>query len=181
MKDLDEIREYMVANCKFVDDCKKHCNLDDQRFCKHYEAGMMIINRIWAMPNKWTFQIQPIKELVSRYVGDGKGWIDPFAGMTSPAEITNDLNPECPAKYHMDALDFLKQLDGQYKGVLFDPPYSAEQCLRKYIPIQGGRLAGRNIGQGAKTKSHTKFRLVVSPFLFVGTVPALGRNEVSSY
>lgn len=51
----------------------------------------MIINRVWAMPNKWTFQIQPITELIKRYVGDGKGWIDPFAGMTSPAEITNDL------------------------------------------------------------------------------------------
>lgn len=28
------------------------------------------------MPNKFTFQIKPIKEILSRYVGDGIGWID---------------------------------------------------------------------------------------------------------
>ncbi len=61
-----------------------------------------IINRFWAMPNKWTFQIKPIAELLTRYVGDGKGWIDPFAGMYSPAEITNDLNPEMKALFHKD-------------------------------------------------------------------------------
>lgn len=95
----------------------------------------MIINRVWAMPNKWTFQIPPIRDLVARYVGDGKGWIDPFAGMTSPAEFTNDLNPEMPAKFHLDALDFLKQLQGQYKGVLFDPPYSYRQVQECYAGV----------------------------------------------
>lgn len=93
----------------------------------------MIVNRIWAMANKWTFQIPPITELISRYVGDGKGWIDPFAGMTSPAEITNDLNPEAKAKYHLDAESFANKLNGhRYNGVLFDPPYSMEQCKRSY-------------------------------------------------
>ena len=55
-------------------------------YCK-----VMKMNRVWAMPNKWTFKIPPIAELLARYVGDGKGWIDPFAGMYSPAEFTNDL------------------------------------------------------------------------------------------
>ena len=59
------------------------------------------------MPNKWTFQIPPIRDLVARYVGDGKGWIDPFAGMSSPAEFTNDLNPAMPAQCHLDALNFI--------------------------------------------------------------------------
>jgi hypothetical protein len=95
----------------------------------------MIINRVWAMPNKWTFKIIPIKELVNRYVGDGKGWIDPFAGMTSPAEITNDLNPENPAKYHMDAFDFVDILDGEYNGCLFDPPYSLSAVSMFYKGI----------------------------------------------
>jgi len=91
----------------------------------------MKINRVWAMPNKWTFQIPPIAELLARYVGDGKGWIDPFAGMTSPAEFTNDLNPDSPAKYHLDALEFLnQQMDA--RGILFDPPYSYEQYIRSY-------------------------------------------------
>lgn len=109
----------------------------------------MIINRAWSMPDKWTFQIKPIAELVARYVGDGKGWIDPFAGETSPAEITNDLNPDRPAKYHLDALDFLKQLDGQYKGVLFDPPYSQRQVKECYeglgrgFTMRDGQIANR--------------------------------------
>ena len=84
----------------------------------------MIINRIWAMPNKWTFKIKPINILINKYCIDFKNWIDPFAGMTSPAEITNDLNPKSCAKYNMKALDFAKMLDGKYDGVLFDPPYS---------------------------------------------------------
>ena len=95
----------------------------------------MEINRVWAMPNKWTFTIPPITQLVNKYVGDGKGWIDPFAGMNSPAEITNDLNPNTPAQHHLDALEFLNQLEGQYKGVIFDPPYSLRQIQECYQSI----------------------------------------------
>ena len=84
------------------------------------------------MPSRWTFQIKPIADLLAKYVGDGKRWIDPFAGEHSPAEITNDLNPDRPTTYHLDALDFLKTLTGEYDGCLFDPPYSEEQCLRSY-------------------------------------------------
>ena len=104
----------------------------------------MIINRCWAMPSRWTFQIKPIAQLIARYVGDGKGWIDPFAGMTSPAEFTNDLNPEMPAGWHMDALDFCNQLEGQYKGVLFDPPYSYQQMKECYAEIGAGTITGRH-------------------------------------
>jgi hypothetical protein len=96
------------------------------------------------MPNRWTFQIPPIAELVARYVGNGKGWIDPFAGMTSPAEITNDLNPDSPAKFHLDALDFLKQLQGKYRGVLFDPPYSYQQMKECYSEIGTGEITSRH-------------------------------------
>lgn len=32
------------------------------------------------MPSRWTFTIPPIADLLAKYVGDGKGWIDPFAG-----------------------------------------------------------------------------------------------------
>ena len=27
----------------------------------------MIIKRTWAMPNKWTFQIKPINQLIYKY------------------------------------------------------------------------------------------------------------------
>ena len=95
----------------------------------------MKITRQWAMPSMHTFSIEPIRQLICRYVGDGKGWIDPFAGENSPAEITNDLNPEKPAKYHMHALDFAKMLDGTYNGCLFDPPYSLTQVKECYASI----------------------------------------------
>jgi hypothetical protein len=93
----------------------------------------MIIKRKWAMPNKWTFTIKPIKELVNKYVKDGKNWVDPFAGFNSPAKITNDLNPKTNAKYHMKALDFVKLLsNNKYDGALFDPPYSGRQVSECY-------------------------------------------------
>lgn len=95
----------------------------------------MIFSRQWAMPNKWTFLIEPIAYLIGRYVGDGKGWIDPFAGENSSAEITNDLNPARPTDFHMEADEFLKNLPGHYKGILFDPPYSPRQIKEVYEEI----------------------------------------------
>jgi len=93
-------------------------------------------SRVWAMPNRWTFRIKPIAELLSRYVGNGKGWVDPFAGMSSPAETTNDLNPKVNAQWHLDALDFLRILPvDSYKGLLFDPPYSPRQVKECYDSV----------------------------------------------
>jgi hypothetical protein len=109
----------------------------------------MIINRVWAMPNKWTFQIKPIAELLARYVGDGKGWIDPFAGEYSPAEITNDIDPERITNYHLEAIEFARWVNIKARGILFDPPYSLEQCKRVYenvgrkFTMRDGQICGR--------------------------------------
>ena len=94
----------------------------------------MKIERKWAMPSKHTFTIKPIAELLSRYVlADGKDWIDPFAGENSPAEYTNDHNPEKPTKYHLEAKDFVETLAKNYhEGALFDPPYSYRQVSEHY-------------------------------------------------
>ena len=95
----------------------------------------MIITRVWAMPNRWTFKIKPIADLLTRYVGNGRGWVDPFAGENSPAEFTNDLNPIRPTLFHKHAKDFALGLDGLYEGALFDPPYSltqVKQCYAKF-------------------------------------------------
>ncbi len=59
------------------------------------------------MPSAHTFTIKPIGELISRYVGSGKNWVDPFAGFNSPSEITNDLNPEAPTTHHVEAIVFM--------------------------------------------------------------------------
>lgn len=98
-------------------------------------ASFIPIVREWAMPSKHTFLIKPIGRLVKKYVGGGTGWIDPFAGENSPAEITNDLNPEKPAMYHLHAKDFANELEGKFEGVLFDPPYSLTQVKECYDGI----------------------------------------------
>jgi hypothetical protein len=92
----------------------------------------MKINRIWAMPSMHTFTIPPIAKLIGRYIGNGVGWIDPFAGENSPAEITNDLNPSKPTKFHLHAKEFCEQINGEFNGVLFDPPYSLRQTKECY-------------------------------------------------
>lgn len=92
----------------------------------------MIINRVASRASAWTFTIPPFKDLLSKYVGDGKGWVDPFAGYNSPAEITNDFDPESPVKYHMDSLEFSRDIVKSAKGVIFDPPYSYRQITEHY-------------------------------------------------
>ena len=69
----------------------------------------MEITRVWAMPNRWTFTIKPIKEILEQYVNGGL-WVDPFAGKNSPASLTNDINPERDTDSNMDALEFLRGL-----------------------------------------------------------------------
>jgi hypothetical protein len=92
----------------------------------------MKIERMWAMPNKWTFTIKPIKQLL-REECSGQNWVDPFAGMNSPAEFTNDLDLNIKTTSHKDALMFLKGLKtAKYDGVLFDPPYSITQARQCY-------------------------------------------------
>lgn len=90
------------------------------------------IERIWAMPNKNTFEIKPIYDLILEELTDGC-WIDPFANRNKLATITNDLSLEFDTDYHLDALDFLKLFnDSSIDGVLYDPPYSPRQISECY-------------------------------------------------
>lgn len=90
------------------------------------------IERVWAMPNKNTFDIKPIHELIVEELTDGL-WIDPFANTNKLASVTNDLNPDYDTDYHMDALDFMKMFDSDsIDGVLYDPPYSPRQVSECY-------------------------------------------------
>lgn len=90
------------------------------------------IERAWAMPSPWTFQIPPIKKLLDKYVKDGKGWVDPFSGRSTLAEFRNDLDPRTPCESHLDAAEYCKSLSGEFEGVLFDPPYSGRQVKELY-------------------------------------------------
>ena len=101
----------------------------------------MMIERKWEMPNRYTFKMKAIASLLAEEMA-GK-WADPFCGQFSPAQIRNDADESNNAEHHMDGLDFLKSLAAEsVDGVLFDPPYSTEQALRKYKPKQNG-TAGR--------------------------------------
>ena len=92
----------------------------------------IVMERVWAMPNKNTFEIKPIKALIEEELTDGL-WIDPFANRNKLATVTNDLNTEYDTDYHMDALDFMKMFeDNSVEGVLYDPPYSPRQVSECY-------------------------------------------------
>lgn len=92
----------------------------------------MNIYRSWAMPNKQTFDIKPIKEFILRNKKEGI-IIDPFANKNRIANITNDLDPQYNCDFNVDAYDFLKQFDdNSIDTVLFDPPYSPRQVSESY-------------------------------------------------
>lgn len=87
------------------------------------------------MPNKDTFSIKPIAELLDKYLDPELKVIDPFSNgrYMSMNIVTNDLDETKPADYHMDALDFLKLAkSGHFDVVLFDPPYSPRQVSEVY-------------------------------------------------
>lgn len=97
------------------------------------ETQNIRIDRVWSMPNKNTFEIKPIKELLEDEVDLSQLWIDPFANRNKIANITNDLNTEYETDYHLDALEFLKMFDDEsVDGVLYDPPYSPRQVSECY-------------------------------------------------
>lgn len=79
----------------------------------------MIIRREWAMPNKQTFTIKPIKELLEKYIPCYKNehlCLDPF-----------------PFEYSKDATVYLNEKqDDCYYNAVFDPPYSPRQLKESY-------------------------------------------------
>lgn len=96
----------------------------------------MIINRKWAMPNSRTFDINPIRQLILKYL---RGYsVDPFAKDCHLATLTNDLDTNTTADRHEDALDFLKSIpDNSVDTMLYDPPYSPRQVSECYKKIGG--------------------------------------------
>ena len=70
----------------------------------------MQINRKFCMPNKETFKIKGIRELIQKYISTDKIWIDPFARnsiFNDWCVATNDLNTTCETTHHLPAIDFL--------------------------------------------------------------------------
>lgn len=108
---------------------RQQVGVGDGSFLK---GDIMEITRIWAMPNKWTFKIKPIRELLDHH-SVGNGWADPFCGESNLCEYRNDLNPEnTNADYHLEAIDFMVKVPEGLSGVVFDPPYSLTQVSKSY-------------------------------------------------
>ena len=107
----------------------------------------LLIEREWAMPSRDTFTIPAIAcwihEELNRDERLDRGLvIDPFAGFSRIADVTNDLNPSCETDYQLDALDFLRWFsDESVDAVLFDPPYSLRQ-LKECYDGRGMALTG---------------------------------------
>jgi hypothetical protein len=99
----------------------------------------MKFSRTWAMPSADTFSIKPIGDFVKRYLLNVKYHsVDPFARSSCLAEYTNDINPNTIAKYHLDAVDFLKHMKGSGVWadlVILDMPYSPRQISECYKEI----------------------------------------------
>jgi hypothetical protein len=140
---------------------------------------MLEISRCWAMPNKWTFLIPPIADLLKEEVGAGlfqnKIWLDPFAGQHSPAQIRNDLNPNANAQTHLDARTFLRQQkDNSVDGVLFDPPYSPRQIKEVYEGI-GTPLTGDETNMSFWSDCKNEISRIITPG---GKVICFGWNSM---
>ena len=98
----------------------------------------MKMRRVWAMPNSETFSIKPVRAFIDEHLAGRDVVVDPFARNAQIASITNDLNPETSAQYHMDSVSFLEMLarrNLRADAILFDPPYSPRQIKECYDGI----------------------------------------------
>ena len=137
----------------------------------------MKISRIWAMPNKWTFTIKPIRELLSREVNGY--WCDPYAGENSPAQVRNDLNGKY--EFCMDAWEFLKtRKNGEFDGVLIDPPYSLRQVSEHYKKA-GIKITGWHTSAGYNSALKNEVARILKPggkaICFGWNSMGLGKNR----
>lgn len=90
------------------------------------------------MPNADTFSMEPIENELSKLITKEMIVIDPFARNSKFGTITNDINPETKATYHLDAHEFADELVKQNivaDIILFDPPYSPRQLKEVYENI----------------------------------------------
>ena len=102
------------------------------------------------MPNKWTFEMNPVKEFLGRWLIPGTNIADPFSGKSTIANLRNDL-----AHGGKDAIewcyDLLPEWDNKVDAVLFDPPYSPRQISECYKGI-GRKVTMKDTQSGSLYK-----------------------------
>lgn len=116
---------------------------------------MAVMSRTWAMPNRWTYSIKPIGELLQKYKV-GQGWVDPFCGESQWAEYSTDL------RLGIDAIEALRKHEyDSVEGVLFDPPYSPRQIKECYELV--GRKVTQQDTQNQWTDEKNRAALIIKP------------------
>jgi hypothetical protein len=97
---------------------------------------MVAFDHIRCPLHRYTFSVRPIRDWVE---GACEGHVlNLFAGNTllNVVETRNDLDPEMPAAYHLDALAFLRSWKGpRFKTILLDPPYAYRKSMELYKGI----------------------------------------------
>jgi len=86
--------------------------------------------------NRYTFSVTPIRVWVEKNC-EGRT-LNLFAGKTKlfVDEVRNDLDGEMLADYHMDALAFVLDWNGEkFNTVLLDPPYAYRKSMEMYKGI----------------------------------------------
>ena len=86
--------------------------------------------------HRYTFSVKAIRHWVEQTC-EGRV-LNLFAGSTKLTlnETRNDLDPDMPADYHLDALAFLRGWSGEkFNTILLDPPYAFRKSMELYKGI----------------------------------------------
>ena len=117
----------------------------------------MKFSRVFCMPSADTFTIDPIAELLARWLPTGV-IVDPFARNSMIGTVRNDLNPAMSEQSHLPAEEFLSGVTSlSADAVLFDPPYSPRQISECYQSV--GLKCSMEDTQGARLNSACKVEI----------------------
>jgi len=112
----------------------------------HMVGIMMEMHYLTQPPKRYTFEQPKLKEIVESYcVGLT---LNLFAGrvLMDINEVRNDIDPDMPADFHMDAYELVSSGDlPKFDSIILDPPYNLRKAREKYN--------GRYIGLFTKIKN----------------------------
>ena len=121
----------------------------------------MRFNRAFCMPDRYTFRMKPVAELLDRYQVDPKRAADPFCGLSERAYWRCDLAPRPgDAGMRMDAIRYLDHLitnTVEVDLVFLDPPYSPRQIKEVYEAV--GLEVSQTDTQNARLYSECRKRM----------------------
>jgi hypothetical protein len=149
------------------------------------------IERVWAMPNKNTFNIPPIRRLLEEEMQGGlmDYYIDLFANNSDysfyePGVLTNDLNLCFNTDYHEEAEILGKQFkDMVFAGAILDWPYSPRQIKECYenMGLQSMLKGGKKTNSSFWSKVKDEAARIIIPggkvFTFGWNSNGLGKSR----